>query len=153
MTSHLRRTQRIVFFSHESGGEGRSRGRERLDRTMTPQAYDNILRRITINKDEYNRPNCPQSIDPTRLLAEDVKMHMLESLWHRDALLKRSSGRGREIFRQFHRLGMTWTTVAVYESWGDLYFETYDPAVACTLSLQVLLCRCPVTHVLYSRST
>lgn len=27
--------------------------------------------------------------------------------------------------------------VAVYESWGDLHFETYDPGVVCQLSLQV----------------
>lgn len=27
--------------------------------------------------------------------------------------------------------------VAVYECWGDLYFETYDPAGACNMTLQV----------------
>lgn len=73
------------------------------------------------------------------LSTADLNFNLLESLWHRDALKKRSNGRGREIFRQFHRLGAAWATVAVYETWGDLYFETYDPAVGCTMSLQVSL--------------
>lgn len=63
----------------------------------------------------------------------------MESLWHRDALAKRSSGRGTEILRQFHRLGAGWATIAVYETWGSLFFEAYDPAVVCTMTLEVKL--------------
>lgn len=64
---------------------------------------------------------------------------MLESLWHRDAIAKRSAGRGTEITRQFRRLGAGWAIVAVFETWGDLFFEAYDPAVACTMTLQVMV--------------
>ena len=68
-----------------------------------------------------------------------LKSRLLESLWHRDAVARRSSGRGTEILRQFHRLGTSWAVVAVYETWGDLFFEAYDPVTASTMTLQTSL--------------
>ena len=70
----------------------------------------------------------------------------MESLWHKDALAKRSSGRGTEILRRFHRLGAGWVAIAVYETWGSLFFEAYDPTVVCTMTLQVMI-RCFVVHL------
>lgn len=67
----------------------------------------------------------------------ELKVRLLESLWHRDAVARRSSGRGIEILRQFHRLGTGWAAVAVYETWGDLFFEAYDPLTTSTMTLQV----------------
>lgn len=61
----------------------------------------------------------------------------MESLWYRDAVARRSSGRGTEILRQFHRLGTGWAAVTVYETWGDLFFEAYDPVTTSTMTLQV----------------
>eukprot|EP00752_Nemacystus_decipiens_P007282 g6518.t1 len=69
----------------------------------------------------------------------ELKSRLLESLWHRDAVARRSSGRGTEILRQFHRLGTGWAAVTVYETWGDLFFEAYDPVTASTMSLQTSL--------------
>lgn len=43
------------------------------------------------------------------------------------------------MLRQFRRLGRGWATVVVYETWGDLLFEAYDPATTCTVTLQVTL--------------
>lgn len=31
--------------------------------------------------------------------------------------------------------------IAVYETWGSLFFEAYDPTVVCTMTLQVMI-RC-----------
>ncbi|CAM9406107.1 unnamed protein product, partial [Hapterophycus canaliculatus] len=64
-----------------------------------------------------------------------LKSRLYESLWYQDAIAGRSRGRGIEILRQFHRLGTGWATVAVYETWGDLFFEAYDPATTCTMTL------------------
>lgn len=70
----------------------------------------------------------------------ELKSRLLESLWHRDAIARRSSGRGTEILRQFHRLGTGWAAVTVYETWGDLFFEAYDPVTTSTMTLQTSLC-------------
>ena len=67
----------------------------------------------------------------------DLDERLRGTLWLRDTVAKRSSGRGVEVLRCFHRLGPGWVMVAVYECWGDLYFETYDPAGACNMTLQV----------------
>ena len=67
----------------------------------------------------------------------ELKSRLLESLWHRDAVEGRSSGRGTEILRQFHRLGTGWAAITVYETWGDLFFEVYDTATTSTMTLQV----------------
>ncbi|CAN0448371.1 unnamed protein product, partial [Ectocarpus sp. 8 AP-2014] len=67
----------------------------------------------------------------------ELKSRLLESLWHQDAVIGRSSGRGTEIFRQFRRLGTGWAAVAVYETWGDLFFEAYDPTTTSTMTLEV----------------
>ncbi|CBN77134.1 hypothetical protein Esi_0036_0099 [Ectocarpus siliculosus] len=66
----------------------------------------------------------------------ELKSRLLESLWHQDAVIGRSSGRGTEIFRQFRRLGTGWAAVAVYETWGDLFFEAYDPTTTSTMTLE-----------------
>ncbi|CAM9653733.1 unnamed protein product [Ectocarpus fasciculatus] len=66
----------------------------------------------------------------------ELKSRLLESLWHQDAIIGRSSGRGTEIFRQFRRLGTGWAAVAVYETWGDLFFEAYDPTTTSTMTLE-----------------
>lgn len=69
----------------------------------------------------------------------ELKSRLLESLWHRDAVARRSSGRGTEILRQFHRLGTGWAAVTMYETWGDLFFEAYDPVTTSTMTLQTSL--------------
>ncbi|CAM9852836.1 unnamed protein product [Scytosiphon promiscuus] len=66
----------------------------------------------------------------------ELKSRLYESLWYQDVIAGRSRGRGIEILRQFHRLGTGWATVVVYETWGDLFFEAYDPATTCTMTLQ-----------------
>lgn len=71
----------------------------------------------------------------------ELKSRLLESLWHQDAIIGRSSGRGTEIFRQFRRLGTGWAAMAVYETWGDLFFEAYDPATTSTMTLEVSISR------------
>eukprot|EP00903_Cladosiphon_okamuranus_P008959 g8573.t1 len=69
----------------------------------------------------------------------ELKSRLLETLWHRDAVARRSSGRGTEILRQFHRLGSGWAPVTVYETWGHLFFEAYDSGTASTMTLQTSL--------------
>ncbi|CAM9271234.1 unnamed protein product, partial [Discosporangium mesarthrocarpum] len=70
------------------------------------------------------------------------------TLWFHDAVAKRRSSRGHEVFRGFRRIGSCRVLLTVYENWGDLLFETYDPALASAASLEVSL-----TEVLMSLSS
>lgn len=91
-------------------------------------------------------PSTTRSTMPLRRLPADLSRLLPETLWHRDALAGRSSGRGQEVFRGFYRLGACWAMVAVYETWGDLYVEAYDPGTACTMTLQASAAPCEQTR-------
>lgn len=102
--------------------------------------------RCTTFETEQNEPQYCSRASCSSYETVELKCHLLESLWHRDAIAKRSAGRGTEIIRQFRRLGAGWANVAVFETWGDLFFEAYDPAVTCTLTLQVTVDDASNTH-------
>ena len=59
--------------------------------------------------------------------------------WWLDLTRRRSSQRSHinEVFREARQVGGRLTTLAVYEFWGDLLFEAYEPAKQHTHSLYV----------------
>lgn len=107
------------------------------DKPAAPTRFWNLARQKTLLN---NQTSFLFSLCHTAASVTELKSRLLESLWHRDAVARRSSGRGTEILRQFRRLGTGWAAVTVYETWGDLFFEAYDPVTTSTMTLQVDLC-------------
>lgn len=74
---------------------------------------------------------------PSLCCGTELEGRIKNTLWFKDALCQRSSGRGVEVHRQFCRMGVGWAIVVVYEKWGDLLFETYEPSTGTSLTLKV----------------
>jgi hypothetical protein len=63
------------------------------------------------------------------------KVHTLQeraahAIWFRDAKAWRTSGKGTEVYRGMLRFGPRCLLVVIYENWGDLLWECYDPLTA-----------------------